>query len=127
MTQKPLPLIIGLKHWREQNGFSQSDAVKVLNNKTESIPFRVWTPFTPFRSTPVAPPRGSPASAPSHRNLDTPLKTRRAFFESRPSPVCRRGNDEALEYRASSCIRDIGIPLEPSLIHSRAATNPEMR
>ena len=32
MPQKPLPLIISLKHWREQNGFSQSDAVKVLNN-----------------------------------------------------------------------------------------------
>jgi hypothetical protein len=25
MPQKPLPLIISLKHWREQNGFSQSD------------------------------------------------------------------------------------------------------
>jgi hypothetical protein len=32
MPQKPLPLIISLKHRREQNGFSQSDAVKVLNN-----------------------------------------------------------------------------------------------
>jgi DNA-binding transcriptional regulator YiaG len=32
MPQKPPPLIISLKHWREQNGFSQSDAVKVLNN-----------------------------------------------------------------------------------------------
>jgi transcriptional regulator with XRE-family HTH domain len=32
MPQKPLPLIISLKSWREQNGFSQSDAVKVLNN-----------------------------------------------------------------------------------------------
>jgi DNA-binding transcriptional regulator YiaG len=32
MPQKPLPLIISLKDWREQNGFSQSDAVKVLNN-----------------------------------------------------------------------------------------------
>jgi predicted transcriptional regulator len=32
MPQKPLPLIISLKHWREQNGLSQSDAVKVLNN-----------------------------------------------------------------------------------------------
>jgi transcriptional regulator with XRE-family HTH domain len=32
MPQKPLPLIISLKHWREENGFSQSDAVKVLNN-----------------------------------------------------------------------------------------------
>jgi hypothetical protein len=32
MPQKPLPLIISLKHWREQNGFSQSDAVKVLKN-----------------------------------------------------------------------------------------------
>ena len=32
MPQKPLPLIISLKGWREQNGFSQSDAVKVLNN-----------------------------------------------------------------------------------------------
>ena len=32
MPQKPLPLIISLKRWREQNGFSQSDAVKVLNN-----------------------------------------------------------------------------------------------
>jgi len=32
MPQKPLPLIISLKHWREQNGFSQSGAVKVLNN-----------------------------------------------------------------------------------------------
>jgi len=31
MPQKPLPLIISLKGWREQNGFSQSDAVKVLN------------------------------------------------------------------------------------------------
>jgi transcriptional regulator with XRE-family HTH domain len=31
MPQKPLPLIISLKHWREQNGFSQSEAVKVLN------------------------------------------------------------------------------------------------
>jgi hypothetical protein len=30
MPQKPLPLIISLKHWREQNGFSQSDAVRVL-------------------------------------------------------------------------------------------------
>ena len=32
MPQKPLPLIISLKDWREQNGYSQSDAVKVLNN-----------------------------------------------------------------------------------------------
>jgi hypothetical protein len=32
MPQKLLPLIISLKHWREQNGFSQSDAVKVLKN-----------------------------------------------------------------------------------------------
>jgi transcriptional regulator with XRE-family HTH domain len=32
MPQKPLPLISSLKRWREQNGFSQSDAVKVLNN-----------------------------------------------------------------------------------------------
>jgi hypothetical protein len=32
MPQKPLPLIISLKRWREQNGLSQSDAVKVLNN-----------------------------------------------------------------------------------------------
>jgi transcriptional regulator with XRE-family HTH domain len=32
MPQKPLPLIISLKRWREQNDFSQSDAVKVLNN-----------------------------------------------------------------------------------------------
>jgi transcriptional regulator with XRE-family HTH domain len=36
MPQKPLPLIISLKRWREQNGFSQSDAVKVLKNS--SIP-----------------------------------------------------------------------------------------
>jgi hypothetical protein len=32
MPQKPLPLISSLKRWREKNGFSQSDAVKVLNN-----------------------------------------------------------------------------------------------
>jgi hypothetical protein len=32
MPQKPLPLIISLKQWREENGFGQSDAVKVLNN-----------------------------------------------------------------------------------------------
>jgi len=32
MPQEPLPLIISLKHWREQSGFSQSDAVKVLKN-----------------------------------------------------------------------------------------------
>jgi transcriptional regulator with XRE-family HTH domain len=32
MPQKPLPLIISLKRWREQNGFSQSDAVRVLTN-----------------------------------------------------------------------------------------------
>ena len=32
MPQKPLPLIISLKRWREENGFSQSDAVKVLND-----------------------------------------------------------------------------------------------
>ena len=31
MPQKPLPLIISLKRWREENGFSQSGAVKVLN------------------------------------------------------------------------------------------------
>ena len=30
MPQKPLPLIISLKRWREENGFSQSEAVKVL-------------------------------------------------------------------------------------------------
>jgi transcriptional regulator with XRE-family HTH domain len=36
MPQKPLPLIISLKHWREQNGFSQSDAVRVL--KKAGIP-----------------------------------------------------------------------------------------
>jgi transcriptional regulator with XRE-family HTH domain len=36
MPQKPLPLIISLKHWREQNGFSQSDAVRVL--KKTGIP-----------------------------------------------------------------------------------------
>jgi transcriptional regulator with XRE-family HTH domain len=32
MPQKPLPLISSLKRRREQNGFNQSDAVKVLNN-----------------------------------------------------------------------------------------------
>jgi transcriptional regulator with XRE-family HTH domain len=32
MPQKALPLIISLKRWREHNGYSQSDAVKVLNN-----------------------------------------------------------------------------------------------
>jgi len=31
MPQNPLPLIISLKRWREENGFSQSEAVKVLN------------------------------------------------------------------------------------------------
>jgi DNA-binding transcriptional regulator YiaG len=31
MPQKPLPLIISLKRLREENGFSQSEAVKVLN------------------------------------------------------------------------------------------------
>ena len=36
MPQKPLPLISSLKRWREQNGLSQSDAVKVL--KTSGIP-----------------------------------------------------------------------------------------
>jgi hypothetical protein len=36
MPQKPLPLIISLKRWREQNGFSQSDAVRVL--KKAGIP-----------------------------------------------------------------------------------------
>jgi transcriptional regulator with XRE-family HTH domain len=30
MPQEPLPLIITLKRWREQNDCSQSDAVKVL-------------------------------------------------------------------------------------------------
>ena len=29
MPQKPLPLIVSLKRWREQNGLSQSDAVKI--------------------------------------------------------------------------------------------------
>src|ERR1700758_1837351 len=38
MPQKPLPLIISLKHWREQNGFSQSDAVKVLKNTGIPVP-----------------------------------------------------------------------------------------
>jgi transcriptional regulator with XRE-family HTH domain len=33
MPQKPLPLIISLKHWREDNGFSQSEAVKFLKNR----------------------------------------------------------------------------------------------
>jgi transcriptional regulator with XRE-family HTH domain len=42
MPQKPLPLIISLKRWREQNGFSQSDAVKVLNNA--GIPVTVDSP-----------------------------------------------------------------------------------
>jgi len=28
---EPLPLIVSLKRWREANGFSQSEAVKVLN------------------------------------------------------------------------------------------------
>jgi transcriptional regulator with XRE-family HTH domain len=32
MPRKPLPLISDLKHWREHNGYSQSDAVKALNN-----------------------------------------------------------------------------------------------
>jgi hypothetical protein len=32
MPQKqPLPVIISLKRWREENGFSQSEAVRVLN------------------------------------------------------------------------------------------------
>jgi transcriptional regulator with XRE-family HTH domain len=31
------PLIISLKRWREQNGFSQSDAVKVLKNTGISV------------------------------------------------------------------------------------------
>jgi DNA-binding transcriptional regulator YiaG len=30
MPEKPLPLIISLKRWREENGFSQSEAVKML-------------------------------------------------------------------------------------------------
>jgi DNA-binding transcriptional regulator YiaG len=32
MPRKSLPLIADLKQWREHNGFSQSDAVKALNN-----------------------------------------------------------------------------------------------
>lgn len=39
MPQKPLPLIISLKRWREQNGFSQSDAVKVLNKQCKHFVF----------------------------------------------------------------------------------------
>jgi hypothetical protein len=39
MPQKPLPLITSLKHWREENGFSQSDAVKVLNNPVFLLPW----------------------------------------------------------------------------------------
>jgi hypothetical protein len=35
MPQKPLPLISSLKRWREQNGFSQFDALKVLNNAVQ--------------------------------------------------------------------------------------------
>jgi DNA-binding transcriptional regulator YiaG len=31
MPQKLLPLIISLKRWREENSFSQSEAVRVLN------------------------------------------------------------------------------------------------
>jgi transcriptional regulator with XRE-family HTH domain len=31
LMPEPLPLIISLKRWREANGFSQSEAVKVLN------------------------------------------------------------------------------------------------
>jgi hypothetical protein len=34
-------------------------------------------------------------------HLDTPLKARRDFSESRPSPACRTGNGVALGYRAS--------------------------
>jgi hypothetical protein len=37
MPQKPLPLIISLKRWREENGFSQSEAVKVLNKAGVAI------------------------------------------------------------------------------------------
>ena len=32
MPRKPLPLISDLKRWREHNGYSQSNAVKALNN-----------------------------------------------------------------------------------------------
>jgi hypothetical protein len=45
MPQKPLPLIISLKRWREENGFSQSDAVKVLN-KTGISAFNGKKPVT---------------------------------------------------------------------------------
>jgi hypothetical protein len=30
MPQKPLPLIISLKRWREQNGFSQSGSLMLI-------------------------------------------------------------------------------------------------
>jgi hypothetical protein len=31
MPQKALPLIIGLKHWREQNGLSQSEPPSIVS------------------------------------------------------------------------------------------------
>jgi hypothetical protein len=61
------------------------------------------------------------------RNLDKLPKTHRDGAESHPSPACKTGTGEALEYRASSCIRNIGIRLEQCLIHFPPATNLEMR
>jgi hypothetical protein len=55
MPQKPLPLIISLKHWREENGFSQSDAVKVLNNT--GIPVTLARFFAKLGVRPAQPPR----------------------------------------------------------------------
>jgi len=77
--------------------------------------------------TEISPHHSSPVSVRSHRNLDKPLRTRHGFFECRPSPACRTGNGEALEYRANSCIRDIRILLERCLIHSLSVTNLETR
>jgi hypothetical protein len=76
---------------------------------------------------PATPYRGSPASIPSPRNSDTRLKTRRAFFESHPSPAYKTANAEASGYRASSCIRDIRIRLERCRIHGLLVTNLKRR
>jgi transcriptional regulator with XRE-family HTH domain len=168
MPQKPLPLIINLKRWRAENGFSQSEAVKVLNkagipvtldslqnwesgrrspraglalaladflredptaSKKSGAPTQgaLITIGSPSHSTPAVLLRGSPALVHSHGNLDKLPKSPRAVAEFHPSPACRRGNGEALESRASSCIHYIGTPMEQSLTHSPSATNPEMR
>jgi transcriptional regulator with XRE-family HTH domain len=126
---QPLPLISSLKRWREENGFSQSEAVRVLNetgmavtlDSLQNWEFGRWSPRANvalaladfLRQNPKVPlcrcwmlPSGaklaltSPTARSSHRGCFPPLGS----LDAHPFPSSRDGNiDHALQNTRLPC------------------------